>query len=471
MESYERDQLTSDEMIKAARRQVSRGEGVSASGAMVNAARGRVSGMGTEPALADRDTSLADPESATWEAPDSVAMPADRIDESPATRELTRMDQTSRWQSQEMSPSPFDVAPRRVGRVGALVGLALVGLAVAFGVASNSEWLATIRSDDPGRPGAIAPTLASAPGIMNVTDDTTLGQDHEGQIVVGSSDVTLDCAGHRIVGSGERVGIAVFDVDNVTVANCTIEGFEAAIVVINARRGVLEGNKVSDSPVGVVLMESSQITVVGNVIVAPDRGVRVINTDDSEIADNDSRESAIGFDVIESTGNSFVTNRAVGSDFAAFSLTNADGNAFEANEAESSQFAFVVTSSNDNTFDANSVFRGTGWFSFGFQERSEGNTVTNNEVTGGGLAFKVYIGASRNTFSGNTAIGAAKGVSIDAGCVGNVVERNTITDAREIGLEDASRGGSGDLGTDNFYHDNRCRRNAAASTPSGLCEL
>jgi parallel beta-helix repeat protein len=470
MESYGRDLLTSDEMVKAARRQVLGREDVSASGEIVAAAHDRVSLNGADPGIADRASGVEYPAPMSGAAPESASMSEEWVPEVQSRRAPTRVDQTGRRQSQGAPPSPFEVAPRRIGRVGVLVGLALVGLAVVLLVSPNSEWFPTLGDNDASPPVVSASTVATTPGTMIVSVDTLLDRDHSGQIIIGSSDVNLDCAGHTITGSGQRVGIAVFDVNNVTVANCTVEGFEAAIVVLNSRRSAIEGNKMSDSPVGVVVMESSQISLVGNVVDTPDRGVRVINAHDSEIAANESLKSAVGFDVIDSTGNTFTMNRAVGSDFAGFSLTNADNNVFEANEVESSQFGFVVTASNDNTFDANAVSRGTGWFSFGFQERSEGNTVTNNDVTGGGLAFKVYIGSARNTFSDNTASGAAKGVSIDAGCVGNVVERNTITDAREIALQDTSRGGSGDLGTDNFYRANQCRDNATASEPRGLCE-
>jgi parallel beta-helix repeat protein len=460
MESYQRESLSSGEMVRAARRQVLGREGATASEEMVAAAHDRVNAMGADPG--------AEYPAAETAVVGSSSMSDDWIAEAPPRRAPTRVDGAGRRQSQEVSPSPFEVTPRRVGRVGVLAGLALVGFAVAALVSPITEWFDTLRDNDVS-PSAVS--VVTAPGAMLVSVDTMLEQDHAGEVIIGSSDVTLDCAGHTITGSGQRVGVAVFDVNDVTVANCTVEGFEAGIVVINSQRSAIEGNAVLDSPVGVVVMESSQIAVVDNTVATPDRGIQVVNTRDSEIAANESSGSAVGFDVIDATGNTFAENRSVGSDFSAFSVTNADGNVFEANEVESSHFGFVVTSSNDNTFDANAVSRGFGWFSFGFQERSEGNTVTNNQVTGGGLAFKVYIGSARNTFADNVASHTAKGVSIDSGCVGNVVERNTITGAREIGLQDTSRGGTGDLGTDNIYRGNQCRDNATASQPWGLCEL
>lgn len=463
MESYQRESLSSGEMVKAARRQVLGRGGMTVSEEMVAAAHDRVSAMGA-------DSVAKHPVSGT--AAVRQAPVADEwLAEAPLRRVPTGVDEADRRRSQEVPPSPFEVAPRRVARVGVLAGLALVGLAVAALLSPIAEWVEMLGDDDAGPSAASVSTVVAASGAMLVSGDTVLGQDHSGEVIIGSSGVTFDCAGHAIVGSGQRVGVAVFDVDDVTVVDCTVEGFEAGIVVINSQGSAIDGNAVLDSQLGVVVMESSQIAVVDNSVATPDRGIQIVDTRGSEVSANESTGSAVGFDVIDATGNTFTGNRSVGSDFSAFSITNADGNVFEANEVDSSHFGFVVTSSSGNTFDTNAVSRGFGWFSFGFQERSDGNIVTSNQVSGGGLAFKVYIGSARNTFSDNAASYAAKGVSIDSGCVGNVVERNTITGAREIGLEDTSRGGTGDHGTDNFYRDNQCRDNATASRPRGLCEL
>lgn len=472
MDSGDRELPTSQEMVASARRQMLDRAAGSASAEMVAAAHAQVSA--TE---ARQDVSRDEP-STGYSARSGVEATANESALTPLSQ--VGIGGTLSNQGARAGPrrppavqrSPFDVPPMRKGRAGILVGLVLAGVVVAFIIAASPDWF-----DDPDG-GQSAPTtvvaeasggVANDSGVMSVSRDTTLETDHSGQIIIGSSDVTLDCAGHTVTGSGQRVGIAVFDVDDVTVTNCAIEGFEAAIVVINSRRSEIEKNMMSNNSVGVVVMESSQIRLVGNFVNARDRGVRIINSHDCEIAANESTQSAIGFELIDSNGNTLNMNRAAYSDFAGFSLTNANSNVFEANEVASGQFGFVVTASNDNTLEGNSVSHGTGWFSFGFQEGSEGNTVTGNDVTGGGNAFKVYIRAARNTFSENSVDRAAKGFSIDTGCTGNVVELNTITEVREMGLEDTSRGDSGDRGTDNFYRDNQCRGNMTPSQPWGLC--
>src|SRR5687767_13526673 len=48
----------------------------------------------------------------------------------------------------------------------------------------------------------IIPTGADATsGTLRITNDTILTTDHAGNVVIGNSGVTLDCAGHEITGA------------------------------------------------------------------------------------------------------------------------------------------------------------------------------------------------------------------------------------------------------------------------------
>lgn len=451
MDSHEPKLPSSDEMVEAARRHASGQGSATASQEMVAAAQDRVRAGGTDPA--EGSSPLSDV----------------RSRESPEMELPTPIEELE-WRKPREVP-PVDFESRRARGVGRVARLVLVGLALAALLTPLSGLFGSLGETDSGPAVEPAETVEVRPGTLLVPVDTELGQDYSGAIIIDSSGVTLDCAGHRITGTGQGAGVTVVDANDVTITDCTIEGFEVGIVLANSERSAIEGNRVLDSQAGVVVMESSQIAVADNTISARDRGIRIANTRGSAIARNKCSGSSVGFDLFDATGNTLSENRATGNDFSAFSLTNADGNVFEQNEVDSSHFGFVLTASSDNTLDSNVVARGYGWFSFGFQEGSDGNTVTNNRVTGGGLAFTVYIGSAGNTFSDNVAEHAAKGISIASGCVGNVVEGNTITHAREVGLEDNSSGGTGNLGTDNFYRDNKCRDNAMASGPWGLCEL
>jgi len=47
-----------------------------------------------------------------------------------------------------------------------------------------------------------APSARASSGTMVITTDTTLTEDHQGNILVNANKVTLDCAGHTVSGPG-----------------------------------------------------------------------------------------------------------------------------------------------------------------------------------------------------------------------------------------------------------------------------
>ena len=51
-----------------------------------------------------------------------------------------------------------------------------------------------------------SPVVASS-GTMYIYADTTLSEDHHGNIEIMADDVTLDCGGHSVIGSGSGNGI------------------------------------------------------------------------------------------------------------------------------------------------------------------------------------------------------------------------------------------------------------------------
>jgi hypothetical protein len=71
----------------------------------------------------------------------------------------------------------------------------------------------------------LAAPVAAANGELHITSTTTLTEDQVGNIVIDASGITLDCAGHRVIGSGGPTGILLDGRTNVTVKNCQVSGF------------------------------------------------------------------------------------------------------------------------------------------------------------------------------------------------------------------------------------------------------
>ncbi len=87
------------------------------------------------------------------------------------------------------------------------------------------------------------PELPAHPGAgLTILTDTSLAKDHEIDgghndvlVKIAASDVTLDCAGHRISGA-TNYGLLVANVSNVTVENCHFDGPFQGLLADNAEK-------------------------------------------------------------------------------------------------------------------------------------------------------------------------------------------------------------------------------------------
>ena len=78
-----------------------------------------------------------------------------------------------------------------------------------------------------------AGSAGATTGPLVITSDTTLTEDHDGNIVIAANDVTLDCAGHTVTGPGSGspfVGILLDGTSGVSVKDCQVTAFENGII-------------------------------------------------------------------------------------------------------------------------------------------------------------------------------------------------------------------------------------------------
>src|SRR6266545_3673360 len=85
-------------------------------------------------------------------------------------------------------------------------------------------------------------TSLATTGTLLITSDTTLTENHDGSIVIGADNVTLDCAGHEVRGPG-FAGVLLVGRSGVMVKNCRATGFLHGVVLIGGSVGnTLTGN-------------------------------------------------------------------------------------------------------------------------------------------------------------------------------------------------------------------------------------
>src|SRR5688500_2730836 len=105
---------------------------------------------------------------------------------------------------------------------------------------------APIAADDP--PAAAKPP-AELPPITEITQDTTLDPAKSyGRLVIKASNVTIDGRGAKLIGaktgapkSFKGNGIFAEGVNNVTLKNVRVQGFETGLKVVNAEGWTIEG--------------------------------------------------------------------------------------------------------------------------------------------------------------------------------------------------------------------------------------
>ena len=310
---------------------------------------------------------------------------------------------------------------------------------------------------------ALLPTLAASAttGTMSITTDTTLMEDHFGQIQIAADGITLDCAGHEVVGpaapSELDIGIQVHFRSGVTVRNCDVSGFAIGISLHDTENTTIDSNTLHDNvtgdvPVGIALNGAS-----GNVISA------------NVASDNAGDGIAVQVSAGDSTGNTLVGNTVTGNGRYGIILRSASGNVVKGNSVMRNTLngIHLISDANLNTIADNEV-RDNGLHGLTAYS-SEQLTVTNNTVSGNGTGgedghgMKIRL-TGGSVFRGNTAShNLVSGFFTDG--IGNTFTSNEAHRNGDFGIDDDAVGGA------SAYASNSCTANASGgSEPSGLCQ-
>lgn len=113
--------------------------------------------------------------------------------------------------------------------------------------------------------------------FCNIKDEGVVGV-----LSIGSSDITLDCNGTVLNGTGiERPNVFKFGVfnpghNNVTVKNCIIQNYGDGILFINSSYGKLVNNTLISNDNGIVIDRSAYTEVFNNTVVSNTRGILLL---------------------------------------------------------------------------------------------------------------------------------------------------------------------------------------------------
>jgi parallel beta-helix repeat protein len=114
-------------------------------------------------------------------------------------------------------------------------------------------------------PLAFAVTPPSVHATLNISSSRKLTSDVNGPIVITADNVVLDCAGHKVTGTGSGTGIFLSSRTAVTVKNCVVTNFDLGIALDFSSGNTLTGNKANKNVnFGFALEASNDNTLTKN---------------------------------------------------------------------------------------------------------------------------------------------------------------------------------------------------------------
>ncbi len=265
---------------------------------------------------------------------------------------------------------------------------------------------------------AVASSARASTGVMTITTDTVLTEDHHGPIGFAADGVTLDCAGHLVTGPAPAgVGVTVVGRTNVTIRRCRIDGVPYGFAGMWDSSTTFVGNTITGSnTVAIYLNGSRDGTFSHNVMIGNHLGLWATGSEFGVIRSFSSNvisgNTAIGTDLdgftLGKTGpgassNEIVANVARDSGGTGFSFSNGNSNTVTRNSSVGNGGSGYVLAAD---FAANALVANIGVANgqSGFVVGGSGNSVARNVAAfNGAYGFLASLGAVTNTFKANAA--------------------------------------------------------------------
>jgi len=315
--------------------------------------------------------------------------------------------------------------------------------------------------------GLASATARATSGTLYLTSNTSLKEDHYGSIIINADNVTLDCAGHAVLGPGST-GILANARSHVTVRNCRVSGFGAGIVLWQSTSSTVAGNTVSDSSgwgaggfwgVGIGGYGVVDSAFFDNVSDANGGfGLSLFYSSGTTLSQNRATNNAsIGFWISDSTGNTLTGNTASGNSGEGFEIPNgSSSNLLVANTSTGNgSDGFQVLGYSTGNRLLNNVASDNG--GDGFSIFARGNIFQGNRATGNKTGFALRY-AWQNSLTGNAAFANGIGFYVVRGSTGNAFTLNIGQGNRTLDAQDENPAGANSWKANSF----------GTSSPPGL---
>jgi parallel beta-helix repeat protein len=173
-------------------------------------------------------------------------------------------------------------------------------------------------------------------GLLEITADTNLREDHVGPIAFVADHVTLNCHGRQVSAPGEAQAILIQGRTGVTVKNCVVTAAVRGLSVESSQDVVIKHN-----------------SAIGN----QNTGMFFHNSDNLSIAHNSVASNGVaGMDIQFVTNSTVHLNTSYANAIYGFLILVADNNVFRQNTAaDNTRFGFILFSSSGNLMQKNSA--------------------------------------------------------------------------------------------------------------------
>ncbi len=193
-----------------------------------------------------------------------------------------------------------------------------------------------------------------------IENDTVLSSDINDTVEIISDNVTLDCAGYKIEGSGTGYGILLNGRTNVTITNCGITLFSN----------------------GIYLYYSSDNTLINNSASSNDYGIYLRSSIDNVLTNNTASSNNIyGIYLRSSSDNNVLTNNTASSNifYGIYLYISSDNNVLTNNTAYNNNYGIYLSYSGASVLTDNSMFGNN--YNFGVYGTSVSHYVLSVDVS------------------------------------------------------------------------------------------
>lgn len=150
-------------------------------------------------------------------------------------------------------------------------------------------------------------------GTTFISEDTVLDYDITGSVEITTDNITLDCDGHSITGSGGGYGIYLKDKSGVTIKNCSANNFHHDIYLYNSSNNVFFNNIVTNKynkyASGIYFYNSSNNTLIDNTAISNGGfGIYLYRSGDTTLINNTMTDNQHNFDISGTSDEHFMND-------------------------------------------------------------------------------------------------------------------------------------------------------------------